>query len=142
MGERGPKQSFTEVSCPNRSCKRFGMTSKGNIIANGTHEASCGEIRKFICKDCGRVFNSRTGTAYDGIRSSKERFDMCIELHNEGMSVRAIARTVGCSKDTVQRWTHSAAEQARGTASIFEKNLRPDALQMDELWSIVKKNQD
>ena len=142
MGERGPKQSFTDISCPNCSCKRFGMIGKGNIIANGTHEANCGEIRKFICKDCGRVFNSRTGTAYDGIRSSKEKFDMCIELHNEGMSVRAIARTVGCSKDTVQRWTHSAAEQARGTASIFEKNLRPDALQMDELWSIVKKNQD
>jgi hypothetical protein len=82
---------------------------QGNIIVNGTHEAGCGEIRSSM-QECERIFNSRTGTAYDRIRNPEEiRYvHRTAQRRNERM---AIARTVVCSNNTVQRWTRSTAEK-------------------------------
>ena len=55
MGERGPKQQFTDISCPNEGCKKYGRTDGDNIIANGTYQTKAGTVRKFKCKECGRV---------------------------------------------------------------------------------------
>lgn len=141
MGERGPKKSFSDVSCPNPSCKLFGRLDGDNIVANGTYKTDAGPVRKFICRRCGRVFNERTGTAYEGIRSSPDMFDKCIRMLNSGMSVRAVAGNLGCSKDTVLRWSHAAGIQSENVSSKMESDLEPESVQMDEAWAIVKKNQ-
>ena len=31
MGKRGAKPKFTDVSCPNKCCKLYGISGKGNI---------------------------------------------------------------------------------------------------------------
>ena len=36
MGKRGPKPQFTNVACPNHSCKSYGLTGESNIVGNGT----------------------------------------------------------------------------------------------------------
>lgn len=36
MGKRGPKPQFTDVACPNDSCKFYGPKGKGNVVGNGT----------------------------------------------------------------------------------------------------------
>jgi hypothetical protein len=35
MGKIGAKSKFTDVSCPNKDCKLYGVTGKENIIGNG-----------------------------------------------------------------------------------------------------------
>ena len=32
MGKRGPKAQFTDVACPNNSCKSYGLKGKGNVV--------------------------------------------------------------------------------------------------------------
>jgi len=140
MGERGPKQQFTDVSCPNTDCKKYGRIDGGNIIGNGTYETSAGTVRKFICKECGQVFNSRTGTAYEGIRSPQDKFDLVIKCLNEGMGVRATARTAGCSVNTVKKWTSRSGHQAKGVMERMEHGLKPKGIQFDEMSGILKKN--
>ena len=33
MGKRGPQSKFTDVACPNKACKDYGITGHGNISA-------------------------------------------------------------------------------------------------------------
>lgn len=140
MGVRGPKSQFTDVSCTNPKCRFYGKTNEGNIVGNGTYEA-CGQIsQKFICRECGHHFNSRTDTAYSGLRSDADRFDLAMKCINEGMGVRATARTVGCSISTVQRWTLRAAAQAEAVNRSFDMNLEPSGMQFDEMSGTLKKN--
>ena len=109
-------------------------------VGNGTYEA-CGQIsQKYICRECGHYFNSRTETAYDGLRTNADKFDLAIKCLNEGMGVRATARTVGCSVSTVQRWTVRASVQAAAVSSSFENNLDPSGMQFDEMSGTLKKN--
>lgn len=32
MGKRGAKPKFTDAPCPNKDCKFYGISGKGNII--------------------------------------------------------------------------------------------------------------
>ena len=140
MGERGPKQQFLDVSCPNTDCKKCGKINEGNIVGNGTYETSAGVVRKFICKECGCVFNSRTGTAYEGLRSSHDKFDLVVKCLNEGMGVRATARTAGCSVNTVKKWISRSGHQARCAMRRLEHDLTPAGVQFDEMSGTLKKN--
>ena len=140
MGERGPKGQFSDVSCVNPKCRYFGVAGGDNIVGNGTYEA-CGQIsQRYYCKECGHYFNSRSETAYDGLRSHSDKFDRAIRCMNEGMGIRATARTVGCSISTVQRWRARASAQADAVSSSFEKGLEPRCVQFDEMSGTLKKN--
>lgn len=140
MGERGPKPQFTDISCPNAKCKKYGHLNEGNIVGNGTYETSAGTVRKYICRECGTVFNSRTGTAYEGIRSSQDKFDLVVKCLNEGMGIRATARTVGCSVNTVKSWTVRSGDQAKAVMKKMESDLTPRGVQFDEMSGTLKKN--
>jgi hypothetical protein len=37
MGKRGPKPQFTDVVCPNKDCKLYGVIGQGNVVGNGTY---------------------------------------------------------------------------------------------------------
>ena len=140
MGERGPKSKFMDVSCNNPKCKKYGRVGEENIVGNGTYEA-CGQIsQRYYCKECGHYFNSRSDTAYDGLRSDADKIDRVIKCLNEGMGVRATARTVGCSISTVQRWRERAYRQAHVIEVCLEHDLKPTCVQFDEMVGTLKKN--
>ena len=43
MGKRGAKPKFSDVFCPNRECKFYGIPGKGNIVGNGTYQIKTGK---------------------------------------------------------------------------------------------------
>lgn len=138
MGERGPKSQFSDISCPNTECRIYGITGRENIVGNGTYKARGHMSQRYYCKACGHYFNSGTDTAYDGIRSDQDKFDLAIRCMNDGMGVRATARTVGCSVSTVQRWKARASAQAGAVARSLEHGLRPYSVQFDEMSGTLK----
>ena len=73
MGKRGPKPKFTDVSCPNQKYKFYQISGKENIVGNGTYQIKNKRIHKYICHECGRVFNDRTGTFFDNLRKDEFR---------------------------------------------------------------------
>ena len=140
MGERGPKQQFTDISCPNEGCKKYGRTDGDNIIANGTYQTKAGTVRKFKCKECGRVFNDRTGTAYQGIHTTGEKFDLVMACIANGFTVRRTAEVVGISTKTVVEWTKKGGRQAAGVSHRLEsEGVNPKVVQFDEMLYTLKK---
>jgi len=141
MGERGPKPRHTGISCPNTECTLYGMTGKGNVTSHGTYLTKSGdEIRKFICRRCGRVFNSRTGTAYEGIHCSQRDFDVAVKALNEGVGVRAAGRITDHTKDTIQKWSIRSGRQCAAVSGVLENNVDPSYMEFDEMTTVLKKN--
>ena len=102
MGKRGPKARDNDIPCPNKGCHLFGRIGEGNITSRGTWINSSGKVvRKFVCTACGRTFNSRTGTVYEGSHLLTDQFDRIVDGLNNGSAIREIADFEGVNRNTV-----------------------------------------
>ncbi|MGN0098682.1 MAG: hypothetical protein ACI38Y_05090 [Candidatus Methanomethylophilaceae archaeon] len=102
MGKRGPKLRYNDIPCPNGDCHLYGRIGEGNITSRGTWTNSSGEVvRKFVCTACGRTFNSRTGTVYEGSHLPTEQFDSIVYGLNNGSTIREMADSEGVNRNTV-----------------------------------------
>ena len=139
MGKRGPRPKFVDVACPNDSCNRFGIKGQGNIIGNGTYPTKSGRIRKYICTSCRTVFCERTNTVFYDLRTEEDTVLLALKMLLNGMSLRAIARILEISLDTVRRWLARAAEQSEDVNELLLRELNISKVELDELWTIVGK---
>jgi transposase len=56
-----------------------------------------------------------------------------------GMSLRAIARILEVSLDTVRRWLARAADQSEEVNEVLLRELDISKVELDELWTVVEK---
>jgi transposase-like protein len=107
--------------------------SSASYRKNGTHQG----VQRYICKDCGRSFTSR-GERFD--RSVKEK---AIEMYLNNVGIRKVARFTGASPAAVLKWVRAAgkrlADQLQQAATTVASGL-PDVIEMDEIYTFVKKN--
>ena len=102
MGKRRPKPRYNDIPCLNEGCHLYGRTGEGNITSEGIWTNSSEEVvRKFVCTACGRTFNSRTVTIYEGSHLSTEQFDRIVDGLNNGSTIRGIADSEGVNRNTV-----------------------------------------
>ena len=141
MGERGPKQKFNHIACPNKDCGLYGQAGKGNIIGNGTYKTKSGKIRKYICKSCGLVFNDRTNTAFFDLRTKDEKVLIALKMIIKGMSLRSVAEILNVKLDTVRGWLARAADHSEEVNKVLLTDLKVSKVELDELWTFVKKKQ-
>lgn len=141
MGLRGPKSKFVDIACPNEDCGMYGITGKGNIVGNGRYQTKSGPVRKYICKSCGRVFCDRTNTAFFDLRTKDEKILIALKMVIKGMSLRSIAEILDVKLDTVRGWLAKAAEHSDEVNKVLLKDLKISKVELDELWTFVKKKQ-
>jgi transcriptional regulator with XRE-family HTH domain len=55
------------------------------------------------------------------------------------MSLRGIAEVLEVKAETVSRWLSRAAEQSEEVNTKLLKDLNVSKVELDELWTIVKK---
>ena len=139
MGKRGAKPKFTDVSCPNPDCNLYGVTGKENIIGNGTYQIKNKRVRKYICRECGRVFNDRTGTFFDNVRKDEFEIKLALKMVIKGMSIQAISDVLEVQPATVSNWLFRAAKQCEKVNEDLMKDLNISKVEMDELWVIIEK---
>ncbi len=140
-GKRGPKPQFLDVACPNPRCKQRGKTGLGNVVSNGTYRTrSTGTARLFLCRVCGKAFSSRTGTAFFGLRTPKATILLGLRLLAEGLGLRGTARALEVKLDTVRGWLAMAAQHCDHVSHLLLRELQCSQVQVDELWTFVKKN--
>jgi transposase-like protein len=139
MGKGGAKPKFIDVYCPNKDCKFYGIPGKGNIIGNGTYQISNKRVRKYICCECGRVFNDRTDTFFDNLRKDDSVIKLALKMVIKGMSIQAIAGLLEVQPATVSNWLFRAAKQCETVNEELMKYLNISKVEMDELWVIVEK---
>jgi transposase-like protein len=139
MGKRGPKPQFTDVACPNDSCEFYGLKGKDNVVGNGTSVSRGEKVRKYICRNCGKVFNDHTGTFYYDLRKEERVIELALKMSMKGMSEEGIADVLDIKPATVRRWLDRAAESCNKVNEVFMKGLKVPKIEMDEIWVIVQK---
>jgi len=139
MGKRGPKPKFTDVACPNESCRDHLVIGKGNVVGNGTYQIEGKRIRRYFCHSCGGAFCDRTNTAFYGLHTSEDTIELALKMSLKGMSNEAIADVLEVQPVTVSNWLARAAEQCEKVNEAKMTNLDLPKIEMDEMWVIIKK---
>lgn len=143
MAKRGrkPKYNLANEACPNPKCSLYGKTGKANIVANGTIKTKQGgDRRKFLCKVCGKSFCSRTATIFYDLRTPEEKVLLALKLLVKGMPLRGVADVLDVKLDTVRHWLRIAAEHSEKVNEMLFKELKVSQVELDALWTFVKKN--
>ena len=65
---------------------------------------------------------------------------MAIKLLVKGMPLRGVAEVLEVKLDTVRHWLKVAAEQSEKVDALLMRELKVSQVELDALWSFVKKN--
>jgi transposase-like protein len=138
--KRGRQSRFRDVACPNVRCKFVGKPGSGSVVSNGTYFVGRARVRKFICRHCGKVFNSRARTPFRWLHTPQRKVLMALKLLVKGLSLRGTAEVLEVKLDTVRNWLKRAAQHSAAVNHMLIRDLRLSQVQVDELWTFVKKN--
>jgi len=124
--------------CPNEQCKDYGLRGQGNIAVRGKYGKD--KTRDLLyCRTCGKRFAATRASALFGLHLSPETVRQIIHHAAEGVGVRATARLLEMDKDTVNRVILRAGEHCANVLSGLLTSLGLTEVQLDELWTFIKK---
>ena len=126
-------------ACSNPGCNDVGKLGAGNIILHASFDTKSGTRQRCLCKTCGRTFSANTGTAYAGLRCSRDEFDQVATMRVEGVSISAIARITGRSRSTIERWLERAAASAKRFEELADLFVRLGLLSEDLMTDIFSE---
>jgi transposase-like protein len=110
-------------------CVHCGSTK---YVKSGTFNG----VQRYNCKDCKRSFSDKPRKfSY----ADKERF---LDMHLNNVGIRKAAKFMGCSSSMPIRWVRELADNLRKqiqNASIELDNKIPDIIEMDEIYTRIKK---
>ncbi|BBL63429.1 hypothetical protein [Methanosarcina mazei] len=92
-----------------------------------------------LCKTCKRCFSETRGTIFFELNTPDEEVLRTIAMLPEKGSIRGVARATGHGKDTICRWLEIAGTHAEEFTIYFLKNLTLTRVEVDEIWSYIKK---
>lgn len=125
-----------DIACPNKECITFNKIGLKNIIrfgkqANGT--------QRYRCVDCKRTFARTINTPFFHKHLKKKEIVQICKHLAEKNGFRAIARITGHHLDTVRAVANVVAQQCKKFNDYFITELRLSPIEVDEMWSFVKK---
>lgn len=110
------------------------------VVRNGTKTLKTKQVvQKYLCNNCHRGFNERSGTPMKRLRTPIETVEMALKVRNEGLGVRATGRVVGKSASRITAWEERLSKHL--------KNWSPNAptggevtVEGDEVYTRVGEN--
>ncbi len=128
-------------TCPNPACTLKGRKGNGNIVANGTYQTKKGaKSSRYICKECGKSFCSRSDSIFYDLRTSEDKILMALKLLVKGMPIREVADVLNVKRDTVRHWLKVASENSDKIDPILMKQIKVSQAGLDDLWAIAKNS--
>lgn len=112
------------MHCP--GCGGTGLIKRGSKAGH----------QRYRCRACGRYSTDSQP------RFSAQTKAMAIEMYMNSMGIRAIGRVLGASPATVLNWIrkeHAAMQHKLAQAAPTDTGT-PDIIEMDEIYTYVKKN--
>jgi transposase-like protein len=131
--EIDPKKEF----CSNQNCRDCGKRGAGNIVKYGHDKNS---KQRFKCKTCGGVFVETKNTVFYNRKLSEDQIILVCKLLVEKNGVRAIERITGLHRDTISDLMKDLASHAREVTDFLIRDIGFTKVQVDEMWSFIKKN--
>jgi transposase-like protein len=65
------------------------------VVKNGKNQLGEKLIQRYLCKECGRRFNERSGTPMANLRTPLATISLAMEVRSEGLGLRATGRVLG-----------------------------------------------
>ena len=125
-----------DIQCPNRKCKTFNKIGLRNIIRKGQQKNG---TQRYQCTDCKRTFARTINTPFFHKHLSKKEIIHICKLLSEKTSFRAIARITNHHLDTIRSIASAIAEHCKKFNEYFITELNLTPIEVDEMWSFVKK---
>ena len=100
---------------------------------NGLQRYRCGACKVTRTEDHYRLFGTMT--------VPEDKALLALQLLIEGTSVRSTERISGLHRDTILRLLVLAGERCIALMDAKMRNLKPERIQADEIWSYVAKKQ-
>src|SRR3954454_15936300 len=126
-----------EQGCDNPTCPDSRRVGAGNIKV-----FSCVE-RRYYCATCRRTFSEDRHTFFETLRCPRatvlEALSLLVVLV-ERNSLRAAARLAHHSPNRVLHWLALAGQHGSAVGSAMIRDLAVTQVQVDELWTFVKKS--
>ena len=136
-------QSVLDVStfwCWHQSCPDYGKKGAGNIILKERYGKN--DIALLRCKTCGHCFSENHGTPFFNLNTSTDEVLRTLALLPEKGSIRGVARSTGHDKNAICRWLDLAGAHCREVTDYYLTELHLDRVQVDEIWSYIKKRKE
>ncbi len=131
--EADPQKEF----CSNPNCRDYGKRGAGNIVKYGHYKNG---RQRFKCKTCSSVFVETKNTVFYNRKLSEDQIIMICKLLVEKNGIRAIERIMEIHRDTVSHVVEDLARHAREVTDFLIRDVGLTEVQVDEMWSFVKKN--
>ena len=127
-----------DYACCHEGCPDYGKRGLGNIVIKQHYGTDNHALLK--CRTCGHCFSETRGTAFFGLNTSKEEVCRILSQLVEKGSIRGVARATKHDKNTICRWLKKAEEHCDEINKYSLQNLQLTQVQVDEIWSFVKKS--
>ena len=86
------------------------------------------------------LFSADKGTFFETLRTPRPILLDAGAMLVERNSLRAVSRIKHCTVDAVRHWVDLAGQQGAAVQRHCIQDVHPTQVQVDELWSFVKKN--
>lgn len=126
--------------CWNKECPDYGEKNHGNIVPKEQYGKD--GIWLMRCKTCGHTFSENKGTVFYQMKTPRAEILRTLALFPEKGSIRGMARASGHDKNVIMHWLDVAGEHCREVNDYFLHDLELDQVQVDEIWSYIKKRQE
>jgi transposase-like protein len=120
--------------CDNAFCPDRGKIDTDNIKMHSYAE------RRFRCTTCQHTFSADKGPFFETLRTPRPTLLDVVAMLVERNSLRAVSRIKHCKADAALHWLDLAGQQGAAVNRYFIRDVHPTQVQVDELWSFVKKN--
>jgi transposase-like protein len=132
------RPDLNTLACVNPECQLFHRAGASNLVIRKVYGHD--RLRLLRCRTCGEEFSERRGSALFTTKIAEEKAADVINHLDEGCGVRATARLVQGSKDTVARLLRLAGRHAERFHDRHVRALTPRAVECDAQGSFVKKS--
>jgi len=126
--------------CSNKDCADYGKKGTGNILLKERYGKQNRAL--LICKTCKRCFSETRGTVFFGLDTSQEEVLRTLAIVPEKGGIRGTARATGHDKNTISRWLNIAGAHCKEVTDYFLHDLNLTRIQVDEIWSYIKKRKE
>jgi transposase-like protein len=120
--------------CDNRTCPDQGKVGADNIKVFSYVE------RRFYCATCRHTFSADKHTFFETVRSPRATVLEALAPVSERNSLRAVARLTRHSPNRVLHWLALAGQHGAAVSAALIRDLSLTQVQIDELWTFVKKS--
>ena len=125
-----------DVACPNKDCRAYNKIGLMNIVRNGKQPNG---TQKYKCTDCGKNLVRTINTPFFHKHLKKKEIIRICKLLAERISFRGIARATDHHLDTIRSVADVVAQHCKKFNGYFIKELQLTPIEVDEMWSFVKK---